>query len=72
VIEDHYTVGGLATQLGRLGLGAPLTALGWPDDFGGKSDRDEELGERYGLSARGLAAHIEAALPWRDVAGAGR
>jgi transketolase len=70
VVEDHYTVGGLASQLARLELQIPLTALGWPDEFAGKSDRDEELGERYGLSPRALAETVARALSWREAAGA--
>jgi transketolase len=68
VVEDHYTFGGLATQLQRLGLASPLTAFGWPDDFAGKSGGDDEVRARYGLSAAALAGAIQSALSRPSVA----
>lgn len=62
VVEDHATFGGLASLIGGLGLPAAVTALGWPDDFSGKSGQDEQLLAEHGLSADRLAHTIEAAL----------
>jgi len=62
VVEDHATFGGLASLIHGLGLGAPVTALGWPDDFSGKSGSDEQLLAAHGLSAEHLAHRIAGAL----------
>jgi transketolase len=65
VVEDHTTFGGLASLIHGLGLPAEITALGWPDDFSGKSGTDEQLLAEHGLSADRLAHTIEAALAAR-------
>jgi len=62
VVEDHRTFGGLASLLHGLGLPAAITALGWPDDFSGKSGKDEDLLLAHGLSADRLAQRIKTAL----------
>lgn len=62
VVEDHATFGGLASLIHGLGPSAPVSALGWPDDFSGQSGTDDQLLAACGLSADRLALTIQAAL----------
>jgi transketolase len=62
VVDDHSTFGGLASLLHGLGLPAAITALGWPEDFSGKSGKDDQLLVEHGLSGDRLAHTIETAL----------
>jgi transketolase len=62
VVDDHATFGGLASLIHGLGLPAAITALGWPDEFSGKSGEDDQLLAEHGLSADRLAHTIAAAL----------
>jgi transketolase len=62
VVDDHVMHGGLASLVHGLGLPAAITALGWPDEFAGKSGDDDELLAEHGLSADRLAHTIAAAL----------
>ncbi|WP_329236557.1 hypothetical protein OG417_32310 [Actinoallomurus sp. NBC_01490] len=60
VVEDHYVVGGLADELGRIVLSLPdrprFDVLAVPDY--GQAGPPEDLYRRYGLDAAGIAAFI--------------
>jgi transketolase len=62
VVEDHYLVGGLADEVGRIVLSLPdrprFDVLAVPDY--GQAGPPEELYRRYRLDAAGIAAHIAA------------
>ncbi|MCO5968403.1 transketolase family protein [Actinoallomurus soli] len=64
VVEDHYAVGGLADELGRIVLGLPdrprFDVLAVPDY--GQAGPPEDLYRRYRLDAEGIAAHVTALL----------
>jgi len=60
VIEDHCTLGGLASLLAHAQPGMPLTSLGWPTQYSGKSGSDDDLREAHGLCAAALARSIAA------------
>jgi transketolase len=64
-IDDHVRFGGLGSLLHDLELAIPITTLGWPDEFSGKSGDDAQLLAAHGLSAERLAHRIEAALAAR-------
>ncbi|MCO5995921.1 transketolase family protein [Actinoallomurus rhizosphaericola] len=64
VVEDHYAVGGLADELGRIVLGLPdrprFDVLAVPDY--GQAGPPEDLYRRYRLDAEGITAHVAALL----------
>lgn len=64
-IEEHSIIGGLGSAVAEVmaesGLGARLVRLGTKDVFG-ESGTAEELLEKHGLTASGVAASVRAAL----------
>lgn len=64
VVEDHYVVGGLADELGRIVLSLPdrprFDVLAVPDY--GQAGPPEDLYRRYRLDAAGIATRIAAHL----------
>ncbi len=62
VIDDHSTFGGLGSLVHSLGVAAPVTVLGWPESFSGKSASDDHLLSEHGLSGAQIARTIEASL----------
>jgi transketolase len=64
VVEDHYQVGGLADELGRIVLSLPdrprYDVLAVPDY--GQAAPAEDLYRRYGLDSAGIAGSIVASL----------
>ena len=58
VIEDHYSIGGIASRITSLGFGGGVTAIGWPSTWIGCSGVDAEVLAANKLSTEHIAERI--------------
>jgi transketolase len=58
VLEDHQRFGGLSAMVRHLCPQLSVTALGWPENWSGKSGCDQDLLASAGLSFAALSERI--------------
>lgn len=62
VLEDHYSLGGLASILLSLDLPLRIVSLAWPSEWSGQSGNPPDVLKMFQLDPAGIAERISAAI----------